>query len=86
MCVCECVCVTEVGCSWSGTRLVSVTLYIQFTEPRNSVKNVREHGGYKWMHAIGEPQSKRTQLRSCSSAQRAVRCRITHVGERGGSS
>ena len=40
----------------------------------------------KQIDAIREQQLKRTELGSSSSAQRAVRHRITHVGERGGSS
>ena len=40
----------------------------------------------KRVNTIGEQQLKRTQLGSSSSAQRAVRHRITHIGEWGGSS
>ena len=36
--------------------------------------------------AVGDHQLKWTQSGSSSSAQRAVRCQITHIGERGGSS
>ena len=40
----------------------------------------------KRIDAIGEQQLKRAQSGSSSSAQRAVRRRITHVGEQRGSS
>ena len=40
----------------------------------------------KQIDAIREQQLKRTELGSSNSAQRAVQRRITHVGERGGSS
>ena len=36
---CVCVCVTEVGCSWGGTRLVMRDLR---TAISNSTKNIRE--------------------------------------------
>ena len=31
MCVCVCVCVTEVGCSWGGTRLVTHNFHTSIT-------------------------------------------------------
>ena len=45
-----------------------------------------EQQSRKQIDTIREQQLKRMQLGSSSSAQRAVRRRITHVGERGGSS
>ena len=138
---------TEVGCSWGGTRLAKRNLRTSIYWTSNSAKNVREHWACAWagaagmqsgsrgrgrsgrnrgaaaeadtnreqqlqrklqlkrtqsessswsghkreqqlkrINAIGEQHLKRMQSGSSSSAQRAVRCRITHVGERGGSS
>ena len=50
VCVCVCLCVTEVGCSWGGTRLVT-----RYLRTSNSGKNVREHwawAGWKLLEEL----------------------------------
>ena len=42
--MCVCVCVTEVGCSWGRTRLVTRDLRTSIYRTSNSAKNVRWHG------------------------------------------
>ena len=73
LCVCVCVCVTEVGCSWGGS--------IDYSDARPSYFNLLNLElcpeclrtlGMGWnipeqlADAIGEQQSKRTQLGSFS--------------------
>ena len=74
MCVSDCLCVTEVGCSWGETRVVKRDLCTSICWTSNSTTNVRRAGFIQnsWQgaeveaDAIGELQLNRTQSGSSS--------------------